>query len=116
MVRSPVLNYLFRTRKFWLLGLLVLVGAALSVGAGEVLAGGSTGMPVTALLTLWPLWLTLVPAVAAFSLAVKGMGWAPDWDVTLAGQAFVAYGLVGAGVVGWLWYRQRQRSRRPRRV
>jgi len=116
MVKPPVLNYMFRTRRYWVLGLLVLAGMALAVGSGDVLTGSSGGMPVTALLSLWPLWLTLVPAVAAFALAAKGMGWAPDWDVTLAGQAFVAYGLVGAGVLGWLWYRHRQRPRRPRQV
>jgi len=106
MVKSPVLNYMFRTRRFWLLGLLVLAGMALAVGSEELLTGSSGWMPMTALLGLWPLWLTLVPAVAAFSLAVKGMGWAPDLDMTLAGQALVAYGFVGAGVLGWLWYRR----------
>ncbi len=116
MLRMPVFHYIFRTRKFWLLGLLVLAGASLAVGAGEVWAEGSGWMPLAAVVNLWPVWLTLVPAVAALSLAVKGMGWAPDWEVTLAGQAFLAYGLVSAGVVGWLWYRQRRRSRRPRQV
>ncbi|APB34723.1 hypothetical protein GlitD10_2389 [Gloeomargarita lithophora Alchichica-D10] len=114
MVRPAMLSYILRTRKFWLLGLLVLAGMALAVGSGEVLATGMGGMPVTAMLTLWPVWLTLVPAVAALSLAAKGMGWAPDLDMTLAGQVVVVYGLLGAGVVGWLWHRRR--SRRPRQV
>ncbi|WP_281438442.1 hypothetical protein [Synechococcus sp. C9] len=108
MVKPPVFNYIFRTRRYWVLGLLVLAGMALAVGSEEVLTGSSGWMPLTALVSLWPLWLTLVPAVAAFSLAVKGMGWAPELDVTLAGQAFLAYGLVGAGVLGWLWYRHRR--------
>ncbi|MEN9218479.1 MAG: hypothetical protein Q6J33_05660 [Gloeomargarita sp. DG_2_bins_126] len=105
--KPRILDYVFRTRKFWLLGLLVLAGMVLALGAEEMLTGKSVGMPLTLVLTLWPFWLTLVPSVAAFSLAVKGMGWAPDWDVTLAGQALAAYGLLGAGVVGWWWYRRR---------
>ncbi|MEN9216296.1 MAG: hypothetical protein Q6K90_03100 [Gloeomargarita sp. HHBFW_bins_162] len=114
MVKRPVLYYILRTRKIWLLGLLVVAGMALAVGSGEVLAGHTSWVPVTAWVGLWPLWLTSVPAVAAVALAMKGMGWVPQLEMTLVGQALAAYGLVGAGVVGWLWYRRR--SRRPRQV
>ena len=115
MVKSSLWRYALRTRKFWWLGLLV-AGMALAVGAGEMLELQPAGMPWLEMgLRLWPLWVTAAPAVAAWALAAKGMGWAPDWEVTLVGQAVMAYGLVGAGMLSWLWYRHRRRSRRLRK-
>ncbi|WP_448380113.1 hypothetical protein [Gloeomargarita sp.] len=111
MVKPSLWRYVVRTRKFWLVGLLVVAGMALSVGAGEMLELPPAGMPWLGMgLHLWPLWVMAAPAVAAWAWAAKGMG----WEVTLAGQAVMASGLVGAGMLSWLWYRQRSRRLRER--
>ena len=113
MVTPPFLRYVLRTRKFWVLGLLVLGGMALAWETSEIVALKPAGMPLLeAGLTLWPVLLMTVPAVAALAWAAKGMGWVPDWDVTAAGRALVAYGLVGVGILAWLRYGRRSQPAR----
>ena len=111
MVTPPFLRYVLRTRKFWVLGLLVLGGMALAWETSEIVALKPVSL-LGAGLTLWPLWLMTVPAVAALALAAKEMGWAPDWDVTVAVRACVAYALVGMGMLGWWRYGRRSRPLR----
>jgi hypothetical protein len=111
MVTPPFLRYVLRTRKFWVLGLLVLGGMALAWETSEMVALKPVSL-LGAGLTLWPLWLMTVPAVAALAWAAKGMGWVPDWDVTAAGRALVAYGLVGVGILAWLRYGRRSQPAR----
>jgi len=113
MVTPPFLRYVLRTRKFWVLGLLVLGGMALAWETSEIVALKPAGMPLLeAGLTLWPVLLMTVPAVAALALAAKEMGWAPDWDVTVAVRACVAYALVGVGILAWLRYGRRSQPAR----
>jgi len=111
MVTPPFLRYVLRTRKFWVLGLLVLGGMALAWETSEMVALKPVSL-LGAGLTLWPLWLMTVPAVAALALAAKEMGWAPDWDVTVAVRACVAYALVGVGILAWLRYGRRSQPAR----
>jgi hypothetical protein len=111
MVTPPFLRYVLRTRKFWVLGLLVLGGMALAWETSEIVALKPVSL-LEAGLTLWPVLLMTVPAVAALAWAAKGMGWVPDWDVTAAGRALVACGLVGVGILAWWRYGRRSRPAR----
>ena len=89
----------------------MLGGMALAWETSEMVALKPVSL-LGAGLTLWPLWLMTVPAVAALAWAAKGMGWVPDWDVTVAVRACVAYALVGMGMLGWWRYGRRSRPLR----
>lgn len=100
---------MLRTRKYWLLGLLVLMGALAAVGADAVMTSGEQGWPLTASAMLGPLGLSLVPAIALVLVVCQALGWLPDGVLGWAAPVGVVYGLVGVGLLGWLGYRRWRR-------
>ncbi|MCS6782494.1 MAG: hypothetical protein RMI89_10675 [Gloeomargarita sp. SKYBB_i_bin120] len=98
-------KYILRTRKVWLLGLLMLVGLLGAIGAEQGLAGQEFEWP----LALWPLGFTLIPAVTIVLALLQGLGWLPDGMLGWVAPLGMVYGLVGVGLLGWLGYRRWRR-------